>query len=137
MKAVRALNAFGRTIVSALRRRKWCGGSAACIAGRKIALSPGKSGIRTDHRECAPCPPPAVVDRLLNPFFSSITACAILAYRLAGARHVFDFTRYRMQAIHGQLRNAVTDDDHKQLHARPTTSASPKFTKFRHFYVLG
>ena len=40
MKSTSALNAFGRTIVSELSSRKYCGLSADSSAGRRIALLP-------------------------------------------------------------------------------------------------
>ena len=40
MKSTNALNAFGRTIVSAFKSRTYCGGSSDCSAGRRITLLP-------------------------------------------------------------------------------------------------
>ena len=74
MKSIRALNAFGRTIVSAFKSRKYLRRIIRLHRrSQDRIVSAGETQIWVDCRQRAPRPPPVVVDCFLNPLCRIIT----------------------------------------------------------------
>src|SRR3981081_877036 len=69
MKSIRALNAFGRTIVSGFSSRTYCGGAADCCAGRSSTLLPPVKprfifDTESEHQFCQPLS--AIASRIMS-----------------------------------------------------------------------